>query len=342
MEINIDRVADQIKELCLIPSPTGFTGKIEDHLIVLFEEMGYKPVKTKKGAVRVCLGGEGNPLLLSAHIDTLGAMVRAIKPEGKLRLTKLGGYPENNIEGENCVIHTRGGKAYSGTIQLIHSSTHVYRDINTMERNDANLEVIIDECVSSKEDVQKLGISPGDIISLDPRTVITASGFIKSRHLDDKASAAILIELARIIKENEIQLDRRVDIFFTNYEEVGHGASTGIPEDITEMIAVDMGCVGDDLEADELVVSICAKDSSGPYDYELTTSLINVAKENDLDYAVDIYPYYGSDAGAALRSGMDAKFALIGPGVASSHGYERTHKNGVENTLKIILGYVIK
>ncbi|HOO33218.1 MAG TPA: M42 family metallopeptidase [Thermotogota bacterium] len=342
MEINIDRIADQIRELCLIPSPTGFTGTITDHLIALFEDMGYHPVKTQKGAVRVCLGGEGNPLLLSAHIDTLGAMVRAIKPNGRLRLTKLGGYPENNIEGENCVVHTRTGKIYSGTIQLIHSSTHVYRDINKMERNDANVEVILDECVSSKEEVKKLGISAGDIISLDPRTVITESGFIKSRHLDDKASAAILIELARIIKEDAIELDRRVDIFFTNYEEVGHGASAGIPEDITEMIAVDMGCVGDDLEADELVVSICAKDSSGPYDYDLTTALINVAKENELDYAVDIYPYYGSDAGAALRSGMDAKFALIGPGVASSHGYERTHKNGVENTLKIILGYIIK
>jgi putative aminopeptidase FrvX len=342
MEINIDRVAEQIKELCLIPSPTGFTGHIESHLISLFQEMGFKSVKTKKGAVRVCIGGEGNPLLLSAHIDTLGAMVRAVKSTGRLRLTKLGGYPENNIEGENCIVHTRDGQTYSGTIQLIHSSTHVYKDINTMERNDTNMEVILDECVSSKEEVKKLGISAGDIISLDPRTVITESGFIKSRHLDDKASAAILIEFARMVKENDIKLDRRVELFFTNYEEVGHGASTGIPEDVTEMIAVDMGCVGDDLEADELMVSICAKDSSGPYDYELTSALINVAKENKLNYAVDIYPFYGSDAGAALRSGMDAKFALVGPGVASSHGYERTHKNGVENTLNIIIGYVIK
>ena len=342
MEFNVDRMTEQIRELCLIPSPTGYTGTIEDHLIVLFEEMGYKPVQTKKGAIRVCLGGEGNPLLLSAHIDTLGAMVRSIKSNGKLRLTKLGGYPENNIEGENCIVHTRDGKAYSGTVQLIHSSTHVYSDIKSMERNDTNVEVVLDECVASKEDVKKLGISAGDIISLDPRTVVTDSGFIKSRHLDDKASAAVLIELARMVKENTVQLNRRVEIFFTNYEEVGHGASAGIPDDITEMIAVDMGCVGDDLETDELVVSICAKDSNSPYDYELTTALINVAKEEELDYAVDIYPFYGSDAGAALRAGMDAKFALIGPGVASSHGYERTHKNGVENTLKLIIGYAIK
>ncbi len=337
MKKRVENITDNIKELCSIPSPTGFTQVIEDYLKEMFKEMGYAVFQTKKGSIRVTLGGEGNPLLLSAHIDTLGAMVKAVKDNGRIRITKLGGFPENNIEGENCIIHTRDGKTYSGTIQLNHSSVHVYDDVNTLKRDNTTVEVVLDELIKTAEDTQKLGIMSGDFISFDPRTVVTDSGFIKSRHLDDKASAAILIELAKAIKEEKIKPSRRVELLFTNYEEVGHGASTGIPDDIDEMIAVDMGAVGDDLKTDETCVSICAKDSNGPYDYKLTTKLIQIAKEKNLNFAVDSYPRYGSDAGAALRSGMDAAFALIGPGVSASHGYERTHKEGLENTFKLLL-----
>ena len=337
MTKRVENITVNITKLCSIPSPTGFTTDIEDYLKQLFKEMGYSAYQTKKGSIRVTLGGKGNPLLLSAHIDTLGAMVKAVKDNGRIRITKLGGFPENNIEGENCTIHTREGKRYSGTIQLTHSSVHVYDDVNTLKRDDTTVEVVLDELVKTAEDTQKLGIMSGDFISFDPRTVVTESGFIKSRHLDDKASAAILIELAKAVKEEKIKLSRRVELLFTNYEEVGHGASTGIPDDIDDMIAVDMGAVGDDLKTDETCVSICAKDSNGPYDYQLTTKLIKIAKEKNLTFAVDSYPRYGSDAGAALRSGMDAAFALIGPGVSASHGYERTHKEGLETTFKLLL-----
>src|SRR6056297_1563525 len=337
MKKRVENITKTIKTLCAIPSPTGFTQTIQEHLKVTFKKMGYAVYQTKKGSIRVSLGGEGNPLLLSAHIDTLGAMVKAVKDNGRIRMTKLGGFPENNIEGENCIIHMRDGKTYSGTIQLTHSSVHVYDDVNTLKRNDTTVEVVIDEPVKTAEDTRKLGIMAGDFISFDPRTVVTESGYIKSRHLDDKASAAILIELARAVQEESINLSRRVDLLFTNYEEVGHGASAGIPEDIEEMIAVDMGAVGDDLKTEETCVSICAKDSSGPYDYHLTTKLIQMARHKHLHFAVDTYPRYGSDVGAALRSGMDAAFALIGPGVSASHGYERTHKEGLENTYKLLL-----
>lgn len=337
MKKRVENITDNIKKLCSIPSPTGFTQVIEDYLNEMFKEMGYAVYQTKKGSIRVTLGGEKNPLLLSAHIDTLGAMVKAVKDNGRIRITKIGGFPENNIEGENCTIHTRDGKTYSGTIQLTHSSVHVYDDVNTLRRDDTTVEVVLDELVKTAEDTKKLGIMSGDFISFDPRTVVTESGFIKSRHLDDKASAAILIELAKAVKEEKIKLSRRVELLFTNYEEVGHGASTGIPDDIDEMIAVDMGAVGDDLKTDETCVSICAKDSNGPYDYQLTTKLITNAKEKNFKFAVDSYPRYGSDAGSALRSGMDAAFALIGPGVSASHGYERTHKEGLENTFKLLL-----
>ncbi len=331
-----------IKALCAIPSPTGFTMEAEKYLLDTLLAMGYAPVRTTKGTVVCHLGGEGNPLLLSAHVDTLGGMVRSIKAGGRLRYTQIGGYNDNAIENENCLLHTRGGKTYSGTVQTTKASSHVYGDTSDMKRSDETLEIVLDEIVHSAEDVKALGISAGDFISFDARTVVTESGYIKSRHLDDKASSGILLALARMVKEGEITLSRSVHLMFTVYEEVGHGASSYLPGNLMDMIAVDMGCVGDDLACDETMVSICAKDSAGPYNYELTNELIALAKENNLRYAVDIYPRYSSDTATALRSGLEARHALIGPGVFASHGYERTHTQGVENTLKLLAAFVAR
>lgn len=336
----MDYAVEQVVALCKTPSPTGFTKLAEEYLIREFQRLGYRPISSRKGSVIVDLGGEGNGLVLAAHIDTLGAMVRSVKDKGRLRLTKIGGYPENNIEGENCLIHTRTGKVYSGTIQLTKASTHVYEDIGSIKRSDETLEVVLDEKVKSKEDVAKLEINTGDFITFDPRTVVTDSGYIKSRHLDDKASAGVLLALAKLIKEKTIKLNRKVWLIFTTYEEVGHGGAAAIPEDISEFISVDMGAVGDDLQTDEYKVSICAKDSHGPYDYDVTTRLINIARELKLNYAIDIYPKYGSDADVALKAGYDIKHGLIGPGVYASHGYERTHQEGVENTFRLLLKYI--
>ncbi len=332
----------QTETLCRIPSPSGFTKLATDYLIKECKQLGFKPSSSRKNSVLVDIGGEGNPIVLAAHVDTLGAMVRAIKSNGRLRLTKIGGYPENNIEAENCIIHTRIGKEYSATIQLENPAVHVNSELGKTERSDKNVEVVIDEKVSNKKDVGKLGISAGDFISFDPRTIITKSGFIKSRHLDDKASAGILLSFATLVSDIEIKLNRKVYLLFTTYEEVGHGGASGIPEDIEEMISVDMGAVGDDLETDEHKVSICAKDSGGPYDYDVTTKLVELAKEHNLNYALDIYPHYGSDVEATLRAGYDIKHALLGPGVSASHGYERTHQEGLENTLKLLIAYLEK
>ncbi len=331
-----------IKTLCEIPSPTGFTAGAEKHLMDTLIQMGYQPMHTPKGTVVCHLGGEGSPLLLSAHVDTLGGMVRSIKSSGRLRYTKIGGYTDNTIENENCLIHTRSGKTYSGTVQTTKASTHVYGDTADMKRSDETLEIVLDEIVRSAGDVKALGIETGDYISWDARTVITESGYIKSRHLDDKASTGILLALARLAKDGEMTLSRSVHLMFTVYEEVGHGASSYLPKDIKDMIAVDMGCVGDDLNCDETMVSICAKDSAGPYNYELTNELIALAKEKDLSFAVDIYPRYSSDTATALHAGLEARHALVGPGVFASHGYERTHKQGVENTLKLLAAFVAK
>ena len=336
----VDYSVEQIMALCAIPSPSGFTKKVSEYLIDELIALGYAPVVSVKGAVLVELGGVGEPLVLSAHVDTLGAMVRSINAQGRLQLTMIGGYPENYVESENCIIHTRCGKEYSGCILLKNPAVHVNREIGETKRNFANMEVVIDEKVANPEDVKKLGISAGDFVSLDPRTVLTTSGFIKSRHLDDKAGSGLLLGVAKYFSGNAPALGRKVYLFFTVYEEVGHGGACGFPDDVREMLVVDMGAVGDDLGANEHVVSICAKDSRSPYDYDVTSKLIEIAKAHQLDYAVDIYPFYGSDAAAALAAGHDIRHGLIGPGVAASHGYERTHVEGLKNTMKLIVEYV--
>ena len=335
-----DYAVEQIISLVKIPSPTGFTRAATDYLMNELTGLGFAPVRTKKGAVvcRLCEGG--HPMLLSAHVDTLGAMVRSVKGNGRLRYTHIGGYQDATIETENCLVHTRDGRAYSGTVQSTCASQHVYPGMGGKERSEDTLEIVLDEMVKSAADVKALGIDTGCFISWDPRVVLTESGVIKSRHLDDKASSGVLLALAKAIKEGDVRPTRAVDIMFTVYEEVGHGASPLTHSDYEEILAVDMGCVGDDLACDEAMVSICCKDSSGPYNWEMTSRLIALAQRDGLAYAADIYPSYGSDASAAMRSGMEARHALIGPGVFASHGYERTHKAGVENTLKLACAYV--
>ena len=287
-----------------------------------------------------CIGGQGHPLVVAAHVDTLGAMVRSIKPNGRLRYTQIGGYPDNNLENETCVVHTRDGRTYTGTFYLTTPASHVYKDIPTVTRGDTTLEVVLDENVSSKDEVRALGIEVGDFISLDPRAVHTPSGYIKSRHLDDKASASVLLALAKMAASSDLTLSRKIYLVFTVHEEVGHGCCAGLPEDVEDILSVDMGCVGDDLTCDETMVSICAKDSRGPYNYEMTGRLIELAKDNNLKYAVDVYPMYASDADASLFSGHNFRHALIGPGVFASHGYERTHVSGLDNTLKLLAAFV--
>ena len=331
---------EYMRKLLSIPSPTGFTRAATDYLLETLTGLGFSPVRTRKGAVICELGGENRGILLSAHVDTLGAMVRSVKANGRIRYTHIGGWQDATVETENCLIHTRDGRTYSGTVQSTKASQHVFPGMGNDAREETTLEIVLDENVHSAQDVEALGIETGCFISWDPRTVLTPSGYLKSRHLDDKASAGMLLALARMVSEKRIVLKRRVAILFTVYEEVGHGASLPLPEGIEDLLAVDMGCVGDDLKCDETMVSICVKDSSGPYDYGMTGELIATAKENGISYAADVYPAYGSDAGAALRAGNDVRFALIGTGVFASHGYERTHLLGIENTCRLIEKYL--
>jgi len=290
----------------------------------------------------VDLGGENSEdgLLLEAHTDTLGAMVAEVKGSGRLRVTPLGGMNPNNGEAENVWVYTRGGKILEGTLQLCNASVHVNDDYSSTKRSFDTTEVVLDENVSSAADARKLGVEVGDIVCFDPRTRRTKSGYLKSRFLDDKLSVGILLGFAKYLHDFQIVPARRVWAHITVYEEVGHGGSGSVPAGVTEAISVDMGCVGNGLQCTERQVSICAKDSGGPYSYEVVGKLIDAAKKTGADYAVDVYPHYGSDVEATLRSGVDIRHGLIGAGVYASHGYERSHMDGVYNTLKVLCGYL--
>ena len=341
-QIHADFAWEQAATLLAIDSPSGYTAKAAAWVKEAFENLGFTAYITTKGGVIADLGGknENDGLLLAAHADTLGAMVHTIKGNGRLKLTNLGGMNANNAETENVRVYTREGKVYEGTCQLANASVHVNPGYNSTQRSWDSVEIVLDEDVSSAADTRKLGIEVGDIVCFDPRTKRTASGYLKSRFLDDKLSVGILLGFAKYLSDNKITPERRTWVHVTVYEEVGHGGSGSVPVGITEAISVDMGCVGDGLQCTEKQVSICAKDSGGPYSYEVVGKLIAAAKKTGADYAVDVYPFYGSDVEATLRSGVDIRHGLIGCGVYASHGYERSHIDGVYNTLKVLCGYL--
>jgi putative aminopeptidase FrvX len=332
-------------DLCLIPSPTGFTRGVVDEVAKRLEAHGLSVQRTVKGSLVAAFPGNesrtGAGRLLSAHVDTLGAMVKEIKPSGRLALTRIGGYDWSTIEGEYCTIHKRSGGEVTGTILTTKSSTHIHgQALSDLKRDEKSIEVRLDLAAQSAEDVRDAGVSVGDFVSLDPRTTITDAGFIKSRHLDDKACVAILIGLAKAVQEQGIDLARPTYLYISTYEEVGHGTSAGVPDGVTEVVAVDMAAVGEGQTSDEWSVTICVKDGSGPYDYDLSNRLIELARANEIEPRIDIYTYYASDVSQALRAGYDIRGALVGPGVDGSHSYERMHQRSLEETAKLLLAYV--
>lgn len=338
----VDYIVEQTKALLAIDSPSGYGRAVTDYLLEELSRLGVDAHRTVKGGVIADLGGKAmdDGILLEAHCDTLGGMVAQIKSNGRLKLTNIGGMKPANAEAENVRIVTKADGIYEGTCQMINASVHVNGDYDKTERSWDTMEVLIDEPVKNADDVRKLGIMPGDYVCFEPRTRVTASGYIKSRFLDDKLSAAILLGYAKYLKEEQAVPKRRVYEHFTIYEEVGHGGSASVPSGITEAWSVDMGCVGEGLQCTEHEVSICAKDSGGPYNYDVVCRMVELAKAEGLGFAVDVYPHYGSDVETTLRAGNDIRHGLIGPGVYASHGYERSHRDGVENTFRLMKAYL--
>ena len=333
---------EQAATLLSIDSPSGYTAKAAAWVKSAFEALGFQADITTKGGVLIDLGGTdaNDALLLEAHADTLGAMVAQVKGNGRLRLTPRGGMRAEKAEDEHVRVYTRDGKVIEGTCQLANASVHVNGSYGDTKRSWDTVEIALDEDVNSAADTRALGIEVGDIVCFETRTRKTASGYLKSRFLDDKLSVGILLGFAKYLNDNQLTPARKVYAHVTVYEEVGHGGSASVPVGVTEAISVDMGCVGDGLQCTERQVSICAKDSGGPYSYDVVGKLIEAAKKTGADYAVDVYPFYGSDVEATLRSGVDIRHGLIGPGVYASHGYERSHIDGVFSTLKVLAGYL--
>ncbi len=343
ISIHEDYLIAELKDLVNTPSPTGYAGAAIERIARALEKLGLEPHQTTKGSLIATLraDAEDAPRALTAHADTLGAMVKEIKDSGRLKLSKIGGFAWNTVEGEGCTIHTTSGKTIRGALLLTSASSHIHgSQVTELKRSDETMEVRLDERTDSAEQTRSLGIGVGDFVSFDPRLEIAPSGFIRSRHLDDKASVACVLAALRAIQENRLKLAQRTTAHFSNYEEVGHGAAAGFPPDLVELVTVDMAAVGEGQTSDEFHTTICAKDSGGPYHVALTRRLRSLAESEGIPHRVDVFPYYGSDGEAYWRAGGDVQVALMGPGVDASHNYERTHMSALVATAQLLVAYL--
>lgn len=340
-ELNEKRYLEELEKELSIDSVTGQYHELQDYLKEEVEKLGFKTTELHKGGLIIEAGGEGNPLLITAHGDTIGMMVRHINEDGTIKVCKVGGLYAYHTERENVRIHTRSGKVITGCVQRKNASVHVTEDELDKEvaNFDVNSFVVLDEDVKSAADVRKLGIEIGDYVAIEPRFVYV-NGYIKSHYIDDKALVAVLMELLHDIKDGKVKLSRKVYLYISFYEEIGHGGSL-IPSDVKDFLAVDIACIGPEQTTDERKVSVFWKDSRFPYNMDMSMELEEAAKNAGADYVPDIFtPHYGTDADPALVAGFDVRHAAIGPGTRASHGYERTHIDGIKNTYKLIAEYV--
>lgn len=342
--IDTDYLLEFLTGLLNTPSPTGYTQGAIDFVRKAMEAYPELELsETRKGALVAVWPGErsAQPRALTAHADTLGAMVKEIKSSGRLKLTQIGGWAWNTIEGEGCWVFTRSGKQVRGSVLLDKASGHVYgKDVEESKRDETTMEVRLDARTASAEETRLLGIEVGDFVAMDPRVEVT-EGFVRSRHLDDKACVACILAAVKALHDAGLKPVQKTYLHISNYEEVGHGAAAGIPQDAVELVTVDMAAVGDGQTSDEFHATLCVKDSGGPYHYGLTQRLRRLAEENEIAYKVDIYPHYGSDGEALWRAGADLAVALIGPGVDASHNYERTHLEALLATTRWVIAYLL-
>ena len=334
---------DTFEKLVNCDSTTGKCDDIEKLVCSLLDELATPYEVIHKGGVIADLGGEGDPLVVTAHLDDIGLMVRHINADGTLKVVPVGGLYPFYCVTENVRVYTRDGKVYTGTICRTPNSIHVTEDELRKNVGDFAKDVciVLDEDVRCADDTRKLGIETGDVIALYPRFEFQ-NGYIKSRFVDDKAAVAVLFAVIKKLKEAKAKLGRKVYFYFAEYEEIGHG-TTVLPAGVKDMIAVDIAPTGPEQTSDEKKVTIFAKDSRFPYHYELTNELRALAKDNDIDYALDIFtPHYGTDCDPSISAGYDIRHAAIGFGTSNSHGYERTHIDGLKKTYDLLLAYLLK
>ncbi len=343
-QISTDYLRSVLVDLLNTPSPTGDTDYAVSFVQGELENMGVPTIRTHKGALIATMDGisQDAPRALSAHIDTLGAVVAEIKSNGRLRLKALNGLVWPTVESEGVYISTRSGRQIRGSIVFANGASHVNREAVTTARDANNLEVRLDERTSRAEETRLLGIEVGDFVYFDPRVEVSESGFIRSRFLDDKACIACVLAAIQALTKVGVSPSQRTSVLISNFEEVGHGGMDGLPSDLAEYLTLDMACIGNGLQGDEFHCSLCVADSGGPYSKNLSDKLRNLSNRVGIDLLTDIYPYYGSDGGAYWRSGGGAQVALIGPGIDTSHGYERTHIDALVDTANLIASYLVE
>ncbi len=345
LNFDLDHISHFLVGLLNTPSPTGMAGDAITYTAEAFKKFPLEMRVNHKGALIATWQGRSSiaPRALTAHVDTLGAMVKEIKANGRLKLTKIGGFAWNTVEGEGATVFASGGKRLRGSLLLNKASSHIFGSdvVRDTKRDDDMLEVRLDERTANEKETRALGIEVGDFVAFDPRVEVSSSGFVRSRHLDDKAAVACILGAMKAITDAGLQPAQRVTIHISNYEEVGHGAAVGFPDDLVELLTVDMAAVGDGQASDEFSACICVKDSGGPYHIDMNRKLISLAQAANIPYKTDIYPNYGSDGEAYWRAGGDVKVGLVGPGIDASHNYERTHKDSLLNTTKLIAEYLL-
>ncbi len=345
LPIDVDGMVDFLVELLNRPSPTGDTLKPFEFIQNAFADLPFSMSISPKGLLTGTWQGERSdtPRALTAHTDTLGAMVSAIKANGRLQMTQLGGWIWSTVEGEGVTIFAGNGETYRGTILPTFASIHAQtREEGNATRTAENMEVRIDARTTSKAETEALGIGVGDIVAFDPRVELSSSGFIRSRHLDDKAGVAVIYGALSALAAAGLRPVQTTTIHISNYEEVGHGGATGFPADLAELVTVDMAVVAPGQTSDEFSVTICAKDKGGPYHMGLRRRLESLAAGQGIHYCTDIYPHYGSDGEALWRAGGDVAVALVGPGIDASHHCERTHREALVETTKLLAAYLLE
>jgi putative aminopeptidase FrvX len=343
-EIDLDYLGNVLEDLLNTPSPTGDTECAVSFVVQELEGLGAEVVKTRKGAAVAKFKGARHdaPRALTAHVDTLGAMVSEIKASGRLKMTPLNGVLWPSVESEGVTVATRGGQKLRGSVVLANGAAHVNPEAKTAKRDAETLEVRLDERTTSADETRLLGVAVGDFVSFDPRVERGASGFFRSRFLDDKACVACALASLRALHSAGAKPAQDTYFLVSNFEEVGHGGMDGLPTEIAEMVVLDMACVGEGQSGDEFHCSICLKDSGGPYSKPLSDRLRDLADRAGIDLRPDTYRSYSSDGTAYWQSGGAAQVALIGPGVDTSHGYERTHNDALRDTAALVAEYLIE
>lgn len=344
MRFQIDEayLIDCFKEIVSVPSPVGYYQRLNPVLERMAASLGHTVTYDNKSTAYIHLEGEDptKTVLVGAHADTIGLMIRRIDKDGMIRVRHLGGVNYASLEGETVTIHTRDGRDYTGLFACQSHSVHVFDDARTLPRDENTMMIILDEKVSSKADVNALGIRNGDFVSVDPRCQYTKNGYLKSRFIDDKAAVACAFTMLKYLKEHGLKPRYNTILAFPYGEEIGLGG-TYVPEGVSEYVAIDIGLIGPDYDGNEYRVSICAKDNGAVYDDQLTNRLIAYAEKAGCDYAVDVFYRYGTDANAAQKAGNNVRSAAFGMPVYCSHGVERTHIDSLRNTMNLLLAYVL-